>query len=667
MGLSHSPRIVIDGLVLALDAGNTKSYDASISPPIITYVGGTSESNDSNSFTLSGLQSGDLVLFFGAEDGEDLETPTSESWTAIPGLTTQPDNDRRPSSGAFYVFATGTSVTANNLLDSDEAVYVMIAFRNVDAANPFDVNATEVSGSGLPNPPSITPVTNNSMIVAVGFIDDEDIANTISPPTGYTTAVNMDSQGGANDPGLGGATIMTAYKLLATAASEDPDIFTSSNPSGGGTNKGISIALRPSPPNIWTDLIGSNNGTLIGPTFSSANGGYFDFDGNDDYVTTGNRLPDAYELFADTGNEWSTSSWFKIDATANSSKAITGRGGGTGASATYVVYLNGTSLKARLRGGTVTDISTSIASNIWYNVVVTWDGSTARGYLNGNFLTTIPVGTASNQTNTFTIGATASGNSNPFDGKISQTLVYKKSLTASEVLQNYNALKERYAFTPTLVQDGLVLNLDAGNTNSYPGSGTTWTDLSGNSNNGTLTNGPTYSSADGGSIVFDGTDDYVSETSGLSDSFLQGDWTISFWVNFDVISTNNTGRILLQHGSNSTRRGLHLEQRNSSLIFGLYGDDLGGSQTLSTGTWYNITFTLNSTTRLQQIFVNGFLDNSRTANGAYVGTGSNTRIGGRALNFSSYLDGKISNVVAYNRVLSAQEISQNYNFLKDRY
>ena len=448
MAVGYNPRIVTDGLVLALDAGNTKSYDASISRPIITYVGGTSEFSDSSSFTLSGLQPGDLVLFFGAEDAETIETPTSESWTAIPGLVTQPDNDGDPNSAAFYVFATGTSVTASNLLDSDEAVYVMIAFRNVDPTNSFDVNATENSANtGIPNPPSITPVTNNSMIVAVGFIDDDDVANTITPPTGYTTAVNMDSLGGANDAGASGATIMTAYKLLATAAAEDPGAFISSSNSAGvdEPNKGISIALRPSPPNICTDLIGSNNGTLIGPTFSSADGGYFDFDGNDDYITTGNTLTDADELFADTGNEWSTSSWFKIDATTNASKAITGRGGGTGTSATYVVWVASSNLKARLRGGTVTDISTSIATNTWYNVVITWDGSTAKGYLNGNFLTTIAVGTASNQTNTFTIGATASGNSNSFDGKISQTLVYNRALSTTEVQQNYNALKGRYA------------------------------------------------------------------------------------------------------------------------------------------------------------------------------------------------------------------------------
>ena len=65
-----------------------------------------------------------------------------------------------------------------------------------------------------------------------------------------------------------------------------------------------------------------------------------------------------------------------------------------------------------------------------------------------------------------------------------------------------------FNYSPKIVTDGLVFAVDAANKKSYPGSGTTWTDLAG-SNDGTLTNGPTFDSGDGGSIVFDGTDDYV--------------------------------------------------------------------------------------------------------------------------------------------------------------
>ncbi len=245
----------------------------------IFYVTGTSNSNPgTSSFTLSGLQPGDFVLYFGAEDFFDLNTPTGENWTAVPNIGTQPDNDGNPDSAVFYVFATGTSVTASGLVTGQQEVHVMIAFRNVNPANPFDVNPSTNSGtgsSGLPNPPSITPVTNNSMIVAAGFLDDDDVAAVISPPTGYTTAVNMDSQGGTNQSGISGATIMTAYKLLTTAAAEDPGAFTSSI-SVTDDNKGITIALRPRTTAVSAYLLANGGGTDARIENTAPNSGGFD-------------------------------------------------------------------------------------------------------------------------------------------------------------------------------------------------------------------------------------------------------------------------------------------------------------------------------------------------------------------------------------------------------
>ena len=226
----------------------------------ISYVTGTSNSDPAtSSFTLSGLQTGDLVFLFSASDSSNQNTPTGENWAAIPGLTTQPDNDSNPDSAAFYVAAAGTSVTASGLDTGSDVVHVMIAFRNVNPANPFDVNSTADTGSGLPNPPSITPVTDNSMIVAVGLLDDEDIANIVGPPAGYTPALNMDTQGGASDGGAGGATIMTAYKLLATAAAENPANFNSTT--NGDLYKAITIALRPRTTAVTAYLLATGAGT----------------------------------------------------------------------------------------------------------------------------------------------------------------------------------------------------------------------------------------------------------------------------------------------------------------------------------------------------------------------------------------------------------------------
>ena len=224
-------------------------------------------------------------------------------------------------------------------------------------------------------------------------------------------------------------------------------------------------------------------------------------------------------------------------------------------------------------------------------------------------------------------------------------------------------------YCPRIVTDGITLYLDAGNIKSYSGSGTTWTDISSKGNNGTLTNGPTFSSGNGGAIVFDGTNDYVSETSGLSDSFLQGDWSISFWANFDTVNTGGSGndRPLLHHGSSATRKGLHLTNRNGKMKFGLYADDMDSIQTLTADTWYNFVFTLNNTSYLKQIYINGLLDISGTGGGAYTGTGSNARIGGKVLGFGKYFDGNMSIVAAYNRVLTALEVKQNYNAIKGRF
>ena len=84
---------------------------------------------------------------------------------------------------------------------------------------------------------------------------------------------------------------------------------------------------------------------------------------------------------------------------------------------------------------------------------------------------------------------------------------------------------------PVLVSAGLVLNLDAGNSSSYIGSGNNWNDLSGNNNTGTLTNGPIFNSANGGSIVFDGIDDVISFGNILNMGL--NSWTMSCWVKFD--------------------------------------------------------------------------------------------------------------------------------------
>ena len=115
------------------------------------------------------------------------------------------------------------------------------------------------------------------------------------------------------------------------------------------------------------------------------------------------------------------------------------------------------------------------------------------------------------------------------NGSVIGSVVASSESSATGIwgLQNVELANRSNSWPIFNVTSGLILNLDASNANSYPGSGTTWYDLSGNNKNGTLTNGPTFSAANGGCIVFDGVNDYVAGGN-LGTFYSQG--TISYWM-----------------------------------------------------------------------------------------------------------------------------------------
>jgi uncharacterized delta-60 repeat protein len=157
------------------------------------------------------------------------------------------------------------------------------------------------------------------------------------------------------------------------------------------------------------------------------------------------------------------------------------------------------------------------------------------------------------------------------------------------------------SYNPRIVTDGLVLALDAANPKSYPGSGTTWTDLSGNGNTGTLTNGPTYSSANGGSIAFDGVDDYSALTSNYT---LSAGWTLSFWGNpiFDstvfaniVFYSASTPRTFSLYNSSTSTFivGIDFDASNNLYVSSAYTDGNGNLSTLKFNSSYQLDTNFN--------------------------------------------------------------------------
>ena len=228
-----------------------------------------------------------------------------------------------------------------------------------------------------------------------------------------------------------------------------------------------------------------------------------------------------------------------------------------------------------------------------------------------------------------------------------------------------------HTFPSELVTDGLVLNLDAGDPRSYPSSGTTWTDLSGNGNNGTLIDSPVYSNADGGFI------DFVSTSTvrvPISSTLQSGYYTIDLWVKFDSFSTSPI--ILSNHyQANGTVSGIVISTNTSGVL--TYQTRHNNvccqtytNNTLSTNTWYNLTFSYDGSKIV--VYTNGVAVNTISATGThqnindfYLANNSDQIAGGDYTN--SNLDGKISIFRYYNRALSAAEVAQNYDALRVRY
>ena len=229
-------------------------------------------------------------------------------------------------------------------------------------------------------------------------------------------------------------------------------------------------------------------------------------------------------------------------------------------------------------------------------------------------------------------------------------------------------MSNKWLFFPSsnIVVDGLVLHLDAGNSSSYSGSGSTWTDISGEGNDGTLINGTSYNSDYGGSLVFDGTNDYidVSGTESLN-APISIDFTLSLWMY--PTKTGNWQGVFTKNRSTDTQVGLFLSSGNQ-FVFGFSGfsGNLVGSS-FSTNTWYHVVLVQTADTS-RKIYINGSLDVTKTSSFGVASSGSETFRLGHASGVTEYFGGRISAACIYNnKAFTTSEVLQNYNALKGRY
>lgn len=221
---------------------------------------------------------------------------------------------------------------------------------------------------------------------------------------------------------------------------------------------------------------------------------------------------------------------------------------------------------------------------------------------------------------------------------------------------------------PKVVSDGLILSLDAADRNSYVGSGTSWNDLSGNVYNGTLVSGPTFNSANGGSIVFDSTNSQYINLGPIL-NYTSENFTFSYWANFNTLTTNSGGQGPIVFFKGDYNINGYYSQINSTGGIVFVTNQSGVNQTsftnniVATGSWYNIVYARNAAS--VRIYVNG-IDRTTTAATHInpVSSGSNFTLARYPGIYGNFM---LSNFLNYNKALSATEVLQNYNALKSRF
>jgi hypothetical protein len=415
------------------------------------------------------------------------------------------------------------------------------------------------------------------------------------------------------------------------------------------------VISYPTTQSTWYDLSGytNPNGTLTnGPVWNS--NGWIEFDGTNDVVYT---TPWALN------NEFSYEGTFYIDPSDSSYSGFFGNmyspSGYSFSGNGWIVRLEpGGALEVYLRnnvaGGTRTILINSFRSTYsgkWFNLAFVSSGSTNTLYVNNTAYngSAYTVGSIDPSAELL-IGAYDWGGrveTYYLKGANEYTRAYSKALSATEVAQNY--------YGGPIVTSDLQLAVDAGNLVSYPKSGTSLYDLTGNSRTGTLTNGPTFTTKNGGGIVLDGTNDWI--TFG-NQGFISSNFTMDIWFE---LNDNVKEHYIFTTGYNTPGSFLFYSN-GTSLAVGFWD---GGAFISYSGGVIPLNTPVNITVTREgdqvKVYQNGGLTNTHSEPlplnpGTYSIGWATPRNKSTA-----YMLGKVYSLRLYDRHLTAEEVQQNYN------
>ena len=419
-----------------------------------------------------------------------------------------------------------------------------------------------------------------------------------------------------------------------------------------------------------TDISGnSRNGTITGsPTWT---GNYFTF--VDDYITT----PNLSSLITSANEVHSVELW--VYPTDNG--VLVQYNNSTSPNTSYhhsAIEIVGGNLEVGFwNGGIVTSSGNigAVSFNQWHQIVLTYNGSVCKGYIDGVYKGSVNVlwDSPMNSSMPFYMNfgastATSQGDGTNFDGRFGIMRVYNKALTDAEVLSNYNSTLSTIV---NLTTNGLVLYYDPSSVSSYPGSGTAITDLSGNGRNGTMSN-ITYTSP---YFTYNGSSSQIA----IADNALlepgSGDWTMEVWVNQSVAGNDvvlgkfPAGGATVSYSIRTTAT-VYYAQMGSGIGSGATLFQNSSNQVRTRGTWYQLVYVFtNVAANTIETFVNGSSIGSvahslasilDTTTGLYIGSYNNGE-------YAQWFDGKIGITRLYNRALTSTEVLNNYNVDKTKY
>jgi len=223
--------------------------------------------------------------------------------------------------------------------------------------------------------------------------------------------------------------------------------------------------------------------------------------------------------------------------------------------------------------------------------------------------------------------------------------------------------------SPSIATSGLILYLDAANIKSYPGSGTAWTDLSGNSNNGTTN--ASFDATGAGSFAFNGSQRMLANSTNIPAlNFGTGSFAVNFWIYPTNWGEGRSDGIVGQKANDGTtgwviyNDGFGPDLINARLTYDI---NFYSSSVVVNNTWQNWTLVRNVANSTLSWYLNGTLDKIESRSTNNLNDTSSTFYIGFSQTWSGYFIGNLSNMQIYNRALSAAEVTQNFNALRGRY